>query len=1522
MTTYSKLPYSNQFERGHSFNWAGHWKEGKYYYNDSYVTDFVIHKDMILVCRKNHLSTADLEPEPVIFQGEIIDVKSTHWEFIASPRISSKDTILSSDFIATATEEDYELDNSVIIGDPYIKLRFSEDQYTYIPVQNIIQQYKVGVPLLTTEMYNELPEADKPDPYILIPSETDITEPKEANYLDILFSAIRSLQAEVAKLRNSFQYGIESYTGKDTALSSTVSEYNSTESEEPLWSVDEDDLSVIESATIDFKSETLPSFTPINNFQYNADGCVNIIGNVTWTDPEDGFIGCVSDTKIFTYLTDTNLDIIFNLDGMYDESNISIDLKNLHIPNSNDKKYNICFLVSREVQLDEDSNEKYGPNYIWISISSFLNDIILLEGYYNINTNTLSKTVSTLETSYTINSINFGPGTLYKFNAYSKYQDFSRKIIPSKPNESDYRYKAAHLTIRAVDSFEELESIEDFLLENEMIWQEDQSILWIKNKNELHRIGNSGEDSDSGMTQEEILNMLKSMGIVYIDDNGLQLSDISDVSFINKDSGNRFKFSVTSTGELKSDEILEKTLKDTVDELGTAISKDVGKRGFISRLLCRTDGYNIDSATAKSDLGLRSDRLKIGAFYSPLKTDTKFGCSHGYIELENTSDKDIPLDNIYIHFMHPDSEGSLVVDHLELDGYIPAGGTYLIRCKQYADPKINADVFINVNTFDKEWFIDGQLIDISIDDTYKYGFLLTYGNKDGNADITSNSYFIESDTGTDKDSKALYKYKWFFIDAIVLNGDPSGVANCYWGVNNTTPVKPISNSIIKNTFELDPAKQAYQSHTTYDSSRYKVEHKEQDIQFLNLDKEYIEFPNTSDKIPVNKYTPKSSKEHKNVSTDKTKLDMDKPNMVTCSFGINIYNTRTFNWISAGQFDEYVWIKSENTWLKFESYKTGDGDKEESTNYPHRKEWNSEIINCIYNRIVGDFPGDGSKYTSHKCIIKFIEGAVNSPTTYTYIVGRADKNGNPDFEHCSNEYTFTLYPTSYTPRIYQTTDQQGFHWIEYQVWAAVADKLNSKIISDCQSENIIPVLLNTGDMTQNGTRINEWLDYYNAGINLFKHLEQVNCVGNNDLCNTDPEILGTGDDNGKSNSFYFHVFYCYEVNPNNLPLLVSDKNIKKYVPSLYYIDFVKYRFVIVNSEITYVNCDTWFDRHKTVNGTKYTVNVYTGWATSSNSVINVNSTDFFDDGFTSIYTMIYNIFSTASSKKIIAICHEMPFTVITKGGLDRTKTAVISNYRSCSDDKRTLIGSHTNQITGYDEVAIHWFSRLLEYFNVKLCLGGHKHTYACTFPLCEYYYYDNGEKNSLEDGFMQMKSTLRDELSVSWKQGDTNLTKKPLVDTSWVNLGYNFNNDDAIRFSPATAHDLSNTSKYHPVTYMMCQASGYKLTSNKELPSTYQHFSRIIPATKSEDTKADNNQKFPMIAIIKFIESENSVNYTIELARVHNIFDNKFKFTQQVFSKNSPLFSYATITNASRYVSWTLGELETAGAETEMGLITI
>jgi hypothetical protein len=67
--------------------------------------------------------------------------------------------------------------------------------------------------------------------------------------------------------------------------------------------------------------------------------------------------------------------------------------------------------------------------------------------------------------------------------------------------------------------------------------------------------------------------------------------------------------------------------------------------------------------------------------------------------------------------------------------------------------------------------------------------------------------------------------------------------------------------------------------------------------------------------------------------------------------------------------------------------------------------------------------------------------------------------------------------------------------------------------------------------------------------------------------------------------------------------------------------------------------------------------------------------------------------------------------------------------------------------------IYWFSRLLEYFGVKLCIGGHKHTYACTYPLRENYEGINLSKP------MDMGATLEND-SVNFIVDGKNLTKFP------------------------------------------------------------------------------------------------------------------------------------------------------------------
>ena len=111
----------------------------------------------------------------------------------------------------------------------------------------------------------------------------------------------------------------------------------------------------------------------------------------------------------------------------------------------------------------------------------------------------------------------------------------------------------------------------------------------------------------------------------------------------------------------------------------------------------------------------------------------------------------------------------------------------------------------------------------------------------------------------------------------------------------------------------------------------------------------ISFPKSDEKYDIAKFTPKASFEHKNVCTDKTQLNIEKPNAVTVAFGIDMNTTRCFNWVSGGLFDEYVFIKQGATWVKFESYKEGDELVTQEAGALKRKEFNNaNIINCIYN----------------------------------------------------------------------------------------------------------------------------------------------------------------------------------------------------------------------------------------------------------------------------------------------------------------------------------------------------------------------------------------------------------------------------------------------------------------------------------------------------------------------------------------------------------------------------------------------
>lgn len=1426
--------------------------------------------------------------------------------------------------------------------------------------------------------------------YVFIPSESDLSGEIETNtlttsingsYLDILFNTIRQLQTEVAKIRNTFRYGLYSYTGTDTAMSGIVSEIPEPD-DEPLWAVDPDMLSLITGADVSI-SEDVNNLEPINGLLFTENKFVIGENTVKWFDKDD-LVKNTNDPKIFIYFTVSHLNIKLILEEITEnseKSELEIDLSSLSSDLVDLEKYRVLVILSRKTGEDK----KEGKNYLWISISNPETNIVLKEGYLKISNKELYSSLQEIDKEYTVKNIDLINLNLYQLEFYSKYQEFTQEVIPGLPSDQDYMYRVAHLTIRSVSNKDELESIKELLPDNELIYEEVEKKLYIKSNGNLIAIVGSGgsnggnNNNNSNMTPQQLIEELKKLGIVYTDENGLQLNSIADVTFVHQATGKQFKFEVDAEGELRSSELpkTDELLVSRINALKKTsgeISTDQHIRGFVSKLHYGETKPSTLNMNTTSDVKINSDRVKIGAVYMPLTTDTVFGCSHAFIELENTSDKDFPLNGCYLHYIHPNKENSAVTDieHLELEGVLHAGSTFLIRGKQYSDPKINSDTYIDVDDFDMEWYIGQDLIDLSVDTSSgkPYGFALTYGNNENIGN--ENSAVVEirpetvlsynnSDTSTVK--KASRVYVWYYIDSLPVNSHYDST-NKLWGQNTVTPS---SNSIIKNTFELDPAKQAFQALNTYDSSRERLAKVGTDIQVLKLDKEVISFPHSEEEYPINRYTPRSSKYKKNVCTDKTQFNLDKPNAVTCAFGIDVHKTRCFNWVSGGEFDEYIWVREVNTggWSRFESYKTITSTTSQNTDkYPSRKEFSKDVNNTIYARLVGNFPGCNIHYTSHKCILDIVKDPVSAPKTYEYIVGRPNKHGEPDTQHCSDIQYFTLYPKSYKPKIYLTTDQQGFHWIEYQAWAAAANYIAEKIEDECNNENqIFPVLLNAGDMTQNGTRVNEWLDYFNGGKPLLNHLEHMAVVGNNDLCGPNPEVLGTGDDSGKSNSYYFHVFFCYEIDSTGtIPAPICNG---KYIPSLYYFDTENYRFIMANSEITFATCKSWYGLDRSTIDYSRVSNIYTGHIVKEVAGDTLSGINKFDNSFTSIYTMMWKMLSSKGGKKPIITCHEMPFTVIT---YDCISSSTANTSRSVSGT--SLVGCHMNQLNTLDNSSMYWFSRLCEFFNVRLVLGGHKHTYAATLPVREYYSYTNiveftiesnriistsgdivypienskitidstvytiGDeeitdnkgvsytitggkvslpipRNSKDHGPMVMPETLENDSSY-WIIDGKHTSKFPLLYNYSEPTIYPGSNNESSAFFPFTNEPANNSGdpyKNNRVVYFMCQATGYKQTSNKELPTNYQSFSSLIPKTSRTggSDSPDNQQKYPMLLNVELYNDK----WGISLERICNIMNGSYKFTQTAYGKGQMSGQYSVLLkNGGKFCVW-INDLSTA-----------
>lgn len=686
--------------------------------------------------------------------------------------------------------------------------------------------------------------------------------------------------------------------------------------------------------------------------------------------------------------------------------------------------------------------------------------------------------------------------------------------------------------------------------------------------------------------------------------------------------------------------------------------------------------------------------------YSPI--------SHNFVELCNLTDYDINLKGLYLHYTENAKGDTRQWITLPLEGLIKSKSTFLIK-----GSKVSKLPKIKVGTPDMYWTKSlTKNSDVFETDDYSIWSddLLNFSH--------TCSFFLsgESEAPEEPWKKDMIVTKGY-IDLVGFGMYDNVSMPCEGTAQSTATY----DKLFLRYYNMDPVSQAYVAPGS--RSNYK-------------DWTYIDLINTNQNINLEDYTPKASSEGKTIFFNKNLLTDGKPVIITCTFGYNAHTTRCFNWVSKGYRDEYLMYKknSDSEWTTVESFKAGDGRTS-------KKNWN----NSIYNRI-RSITTDGTVFTVHKCIIDLPEP--DDSETYTYKVGYKD--------NWTDERTFTLRNRQKVIdsgfNFIQVTDQQGFNAEEYETWRLAAEFIN-------KNESQFDFTINTGDATQNGNRINEWIDYFNAGKELFKDKEQMYTVGNNDLCPLTPYELGDGSDLSKNNPINVQYFFTFEFS-SKIPM----SNGGVYIPCVYSFIYGNTYFLSMNSEIT---------------------------STAAASLFNQTGDNIYSDTLKSWCDE--DLANATDIKWKIAFCHEAPFTIKTQNDID--------SYLNTGGIPRG--GSHLNTVGNY------WFSHWLEDNEFKLCICGHKHTYSNSRLL----------KEPDEDSMKVIVYDPEGE-NASWYQSYSGDLAK------YLNLV-----------------EVSSDATQNYVKYVMCQATGYKLTSNKELPGrSIPWLLEYYPVTTS--ATVNKNQQYP------------------------------------------------------------------------------
>ena len=792
--------------------------------------------------------------------------------------------------------------------------------------------------------------------------------------------------------------------------------------------------------------------------------------------------------------------------------------------------------------------------------------------------------------------------------------------------------------------------------------------------------------------------------------------------------------------------------------------------------------YNYDGiiGTALTYGSYISDYLKINSLFiggENTNLDEFTACSHNYVELANADNKDINLYGIYLLYRKP---GSTSWESIGLKGTIKAGSTFLIRGARCS---YKSNVTLDVDDYDMQWY-DSK------------GNLISF-NEGGGC-----FYLVCSNEGLFNNTVGWVSLKDLgSFDPYISTGSPVGYIDLVGlrlpkstytvhseggspiSINQSEDAK---KCIFVRSFPLDPCSQAQKAHNAKKSSALWT--------YINMDKVSEEgFPYYS---MENKhlYTPKSSRQNKTIYGTRSTFTKDKPNMVNITFGIQATDngngaTRCFNWVSVGYYDEYIeYKKSTDTWNNALTKKSISADNY-ITEYPDDS--NVEQFINIYNRIKW-LSTNKTMVTTHKVILRNL-----TQGTYNYRVRRVD-----DPTYVSGEYTFTVRTDSMVNKGFNyvhTTDQQAFNYYEYQAWTKAAYAIN-------KNHSDIQFTLNTGDCTQNGNRESEWLDYY-EGRRFLRDKEEMYVIGNNDLCGIIPYELGDGTAKTyKINHKNIQYYFTFELDSNN-PAIFTYKDASidlnkigdvlsydstsftYYMPSLYSFNYGNYHFIGINSEFADNTSKIYYNDD------------------SKTEIIRSHA-------YYNMYKWIKRDLERYPNKNYVAFMHELPFCITKGGANDIAEAREATNGSKLNYDFTSGISKNIETDTEIYTGGCN-FSELFQNNNIKLALGGHKHTYSLSYPIIE-------------------------------------------------NVVYTANSRTVSANNPIEDNTIG-------VVYAMSQATGYKLVSNKELPG--KNISWLKKYFPMSNGSASNSQYYPMYSLI----STQGNTTTLESYAVFNIFQEKTAF---------------------------------------------